>query len=218
MPWTGDNPLFSYLSTSVLPLIPLISGTLLNRLKISFGITGHGHDWIRSYLSKDKQFVRIGKSCHRVHLPHRGAPGVSAGANTFLTLHLQGDVLSHSSVATHSERTDRGHSWWAQGWTMPTQFCMECRAQTSTNCNVCKNTIARIVKLSRSNTGMMDISKDLHWLPVRYRIDFKIATLVYKVRSSSQPVYLSSLISEYAWIRSLCSTGTHILYTPRVNP
>ena len=28
--------------------------------------------------------------------------------------------------------------WWAQGWTTPTQFCTECRARTSTNCNVCK--------------------------------------------------------------------------------
>ena len=39
-------------------------------------------------------------------------------------------------------------------------------------------TIAQVVKLSRSNTGVMDILTDLHWLPVRYRIDFKIATLV----------------------------------------
>ena len=79
-----------------------------------------------------------------------------------------------------------------------------------------QNTIARVVKLSRSNTGVIDILKDLHWLPMRYRIDFKIATLVYKMRSSSQSVYLSSLISDYASIRSLRSTGTHILHTPRV--
>ena len=64
--------------------------------------------------------------------------------------------------------------------------------------------------------GVMDILKDLHWLPIWYRIDFKIATLVYKARSSSQPVYLSSLISDYASIRSLCSTRTHILHTPGV--
>ena len=76
--------------------------------------------------------------------------------------------------------------------------------------------IARVVKRSRSNTGVMDILKNLHWLPIRYLIDFKIATLVYKVRSSSQPVYLSSLISDYAPTKSLRSTGTRILHTPRV--
>ena len=41
-----------------------------------------------------------------------------------------------------------------------------------------QNTIARVVNFSRSNTGVMDILKDHHWLPVRYCIDFKIATLV----------------------------------------
>ena len=79
-----------------------------------------------------------------------------------------------------------------------------------------QNTIARVVKLSTSNTGVMDVHKDIHWLPVRYRIDFKITMLVCKVRSSSQPVYISSLISGYALIRSLRSTGTHILHTLRV--
>ena len=78
-----------------------------------------------------------------------------------------------------------------------------------------QNIIARVVKLSRSNTGVMDILTDLHWLPVRYRIDFKIATLVYKMRSSSQPIYLSPLILDYAPISSLRSTGTHILHTLR---
>ena len=47
-------------------------GTLLNRLLISFGITGHAHDWIRSYLSNRKQFVRIGKSCSTESICHTG--------------------------------------------------------------------------------------------------------------------------------------------------
>ena len=102
--------------------------------------------------------------------------------------------------------------WWAQDWTTPTQFCIV----LGTNIHKLQrmqHTIAQVVKLSRSNTGVMDILKDLHWLLVQFRIDFKIVTLVYKVRSSSQPVYLLSLISDYALIRSLCATGTHILHT-----
>ena len=105
--------------------------------------------------------------------------------------------------------------WWAQGSTTPTQFCMECRAQIFTNWNVCK-TPSPGLSSSQVCPGVMDMFKDLHWLPVRYRIDFKIATLVYKVRSSSQPVYLSSFIPDYASIRSLRSTGTHILHTLHV--
>ena len=104
--------------------------------------------------------------------------------------------------------------WWAQGYANSILYGV-----SGTNIHKLQrmqNTIAQVVKLSRSNTGVMDILKDLHWLPIRYRIDLKIATLVYKVRSSSQPVYLLSLISDYAPIRSLHSTGTHTLHTPRV--
>ena len=36
---------------------------------------------------------------------------------------------------------------------------------------------------------------DMHWLPVRKRIDFKIATLTYNVLSTQQPAYLHNLIS-----------------------
>ena len=111
-------------------------------------------------------------------------------------------------------RPSREH-WWAQGWTMPTQFCMECRVRTSTNCNVCKTASPGLLS-SREMYGRDGHLKDLHWLLVRYRIDFKIETLVYKVKSSLQPVFLSSLISDYAPIRSLRSTETHILHTPRV--
>ena len=36
-----------------------------------------------------------------------------------------------------------------------------------------QNTIAWVVTFSRSNTGVMDILKDLHWLPVRFCIALK---------------------------------------------
>jgi len=32
--------------------------------------------------------------------------------------------------------------------------------------------------------------KKLHWLPVKYRIKYKIAVLTFKVQSSSTPMYL----------------------------
>ena len=46
----------------------------LNRLQISFSITGYAHDWIRSYLSNREQFVRIGKSCSTQSICHTGVP------------------------------------------------------------------------------------------------------------------------------------------------
>ena len=58
--------------------------------------------------------------------------------------------------------------------------------------------------------------RDLHWLPVRQRVEFKIASLTYRIRSSSPPSYLSSLIADHAPSRNLRSPDMHLLQTPRV--
>ena len=79
-----------------------------------------------------------------------------------------------------------------------------------------QNTIAQVVKLSRSNTGVTGILKHLHWLPVRCRINFKITTLVYlgEVFVAAGLTFVTHL--RLCPIRSLRSTGTHILHTAAV--
>jgi len=42
-----------------------------------------------------------------------------------------------------------------------------------------------------------DLLKDLHWLPVRGRVDYKIAVLFYKAVKLQQPSYLTGLLSTY---------------------
>ena len=37
--------------------------------------------------------------------------------------------------------------------------------------------------------------KSLHWLPISQQINFKLATLAFKIQSTSQPEYLHQLIS-----------------------
>jgi len=37
--------------------------------------------------------------------------------------------------------------------------------------------------------------KSLHWLPITQRINFKLATLAFKIQSTSQPEYIRQLIS-----------------------
>jgi len=53
------------------------------------------------------------------------------------------------------------------------------------------------------------------WFPVRKRIDFKIATLTYKVLSTQQPAYLYNLISYHQPSRVLCSSSQLLLEVPR---
>jgi hypothetical protein len=48
---------------------------------------------------------------------------------------------------------------------------------------------------------------NLHWLPVRERITFKVATLAFKTIQSGQPPYLASLIQRYHPTRQLRSAS-----------
>jgi hypothetical protein len=59
------------------------------------------------------------------------------------------------------------------------------------------------------------ILRELHWLPIVKRIDFKIALLVFKCINNVAPVYLCVLIHLYAPSRALRSASTCVLVTPR---
>ena len=52
------------------------------------------------------------------------------------------------------------------------------------------------------------VLSDLHWLPVRHRISFKIATVAFEVLQFQQPSYLASLIPRYVPTRALRSSSS----------
>ena len=52
---------------------------------------------------------------------------------------------------------------------------------------------------------------ELHWLPVKFRVDYKISVLTYKCINGLAPQYLSNLIELYVPSRSLRSAGLHLL-------
>ena len=79
----------------------------------------------------------------------------------------------------------------------------------------CQNNAARIVSLRRKYDHIAPVLEDLHWLPVEYRINYKILLLAYKAQHGMAPPYLSSLLSPYKPGRSLRSEGKHLLTTPR---
>ena len=58
-----------------------------------------------------------------------------------------------------------------------------------------QSSLARVVTQQRGRISITNTFKQLHWLPVKYRIDFKMATLTYKVLQTGEPSYLSSRIS-----------------------
>jgi hypothetical protein len=58
-----------------------------------------------------------------------------------------------------------------------------------------QNNVARIILKADRRCDAKPLLRQLHWLPVESRLQFKIALLTYKVRSTSTPSYLSSSIT-----------------------
>jgi len=52
---------------------------------------------------------------------------------------------------------------------------------------------------------------DLHWLPVKFRIDYKILLLVFKCLHGEGPEYLASLLEHYQQPIALRSVSQHRL-------
>ena len=78
-----------------------------------------------------------------------------------------------------------------------------------------QNAIARVVTLSLKRDHITPSLKRLHWLSVRQRVTYKIATLIYNIRRSRELDYIYSLLEDYSPARHLRSTNTQRLCVPR---
>ena len=58
---------------------------------------------------------------------------------------------------------------------------------------------------------------ELHWLPVSFRIDYKIAVLSFKCINGLAPEYLSNLVEEYVPVRNLRSSSQRKLKSKVTN-
>ena len=79
-----------------------------------------------------------------------------------------------------------------------------------------QNQLARLVTKSPPFTRSIPLLRPLHWLPVRFRILFKINLLTHKTLREKQPVYLHSMLAASIPSRSLRSNNDNSLSVPRV--
>ena len=77
------------------------------------------------------------------------------------------------------------------------------------------NTAARILTQTPKSVSMTLVCRDLHWLPVSARVDYKILVLTYKALHGLAPQYLSCLLQWYQPGRSLRSVHSGQLSVPR---
>ena len=68
-----------------------------------------------------------------------------------------------------------------------------------------QNCLARVVTKSPRFCHRNPLLKYLHWLPVHYRIKFKLCSLTYQALTSGQPVYNQNMLQPSRQVRTLCS-------------
>ena len=77
-----------------------------------------------------------------------------------------------------------------------------------------QNTAARAVTRTRKFDQITPVLKQVHWLPVRYRIVFKIFLLVYKALNGRAPSYIIDLFKYHTSERKI----KIVLSTPSGDP
>ncbi len=81
---------------------------------------------------------------------------------------------------------------------------------------IVQNAAARVLTRSRKYDHITLILQSLHWLPIKFRISYKILLLTYKALKGLATAYLTSLLSRYNPTRSLRSQNSGLLVVPRI--
>ena len=75
-----------------------------------------------------------------------------------------------------------------------------------------QNNAARLIRKSKKYDHITPVLKDLHWLPVKSRIIFKVLSIVHSaMHSDACPSYIQELVTHYAPPRALRSVTDGML-------
>jgi len=77
--------------------------------------------------------------------------------------------------------------------------------------------LAKAVCQAPRSVSATELRRQLHWLPVRQRISYKLAVITYKTNLTKTPAYLSDIIHEYHPTRTLRSADKLLLVVPRMS-
>ena len=88
------------------------------------------------------------------------------------------------------------------------QVCLSCL-------QLVQNTAARLLTQSHRREHITPVLAALHWLPVCYRIDFKIILFVFKLLNDLAPPYLSVFLHLHSPSRSIMSADQLFLAVPK---
>lgn len=85
------------------------------------------------------------------------------------------------------------------------------------NFQLVQNAAARLLTGTKRMEHITPVLESLHWLPVKFRIQFKVLLLTYKALSGMAPSYLRDELTPYFPSRALRSQNAGLLVVPSVS-
>ena len=79
-----------------------------------------------------------------------------------------------------------------------------------------QNCLARVITKSPRLRRFVPNTKRLHWLPVKFRIHFKICAITFRTLKENQPAYLADLLVRPKCSKYLRSTNSNRFVVPRI--
>lgn len=89
--------------------------------------------------------------------------------------------------------------------------------KTLNRLQIVQNSAARLLTGAARTAHITPVLSDLHWLPVKFRIDFKILVLTFRALHGQAPQYITDLLCPYSSGRSLRSSGQNLLKVPKTH-
>ena len=74
-----------------------------------------------------------------------------------------------------------------------------------------QNCATRLVSRTRSSEHITPVLRELHWLPIKQRITYKILLLTYKAMNGMAPKYIVDLLQRYTPTGQLRSSSNNLL-------
>lgn len=78
-----------------------------------------------------------------------------------------------------------------------------------------QNAAARLLTNTSKRSHITPVLRSLHWLPIRFRVEYKILLFVFKAINGLAPVYLADLVTVYQPPRTLRSSEQTYLVIPK---
>ena len=79
-----------------------------------------------------------------------------------------------------------------------------------------QNAAARILTRTKGFEHITPVLASLHWLPIKFCIDFKVLLITCRALNGLTPPYLKDLIHPYIPAQTLCSQNAGLLIVPTV--